>query len=91
VALAAGSRAIYDLVSIESRGLQKIDQCASLWREALAYFEAAEAAWIGVPQDGEALTYHRQALAHFRDLCADRLEIYTIDEPQRCRHSTSRA
>lgn len=91
VELAAASRALHNLTVLEGRQFNQIVDCLELWKRAESVFANMCQLWYDVPADGEALSLHRQSLDRFRDLCSDRIALYTVDGPERCRHATTRA
>jgi len=76
--LAAQVQGFYFALHLHCQGLNEIRQYRKLWLEAARFFESACGIWAEVPADGELLVYHRALLVHLHEVCADRVQLYSI-------------
>jgi hypothetical protein len=77
IQLSAQAEAIYILASLESRGLDLVEQHRALWQSTSEFFDAALAIWESVPTDGELLCAHRRELKRLAEITKDRLQFYS--------------
>ena len=76
--LAAEARALHMTLTLHCRGLDKVSEYHALWLKAAEFFQTAGQIWAEVPADGELLVYHRTLLVHLHEVCADRVQLYSI-------------
>lgn len=86
----ASARALYNLATLASRELDRVNDCYTLWHGVHAEFEALCQAWENVPQDGELIGQHRTHLCRLLELSADRCELYNVTESARREHAKCR-
>lgn len=89
LSLAALAQALFVTVTIESRTLDKVDDCRALWAEATGLFEELCSSLADLNSD-LSVRWLRSRLIHFRDQAADRKEMFTISERARLEHAKNR-
>jgi hypothetical protein len=90
IELMAACQALYDLATLESRGLVRVKDCLSLWSAMRDQFAELCRVWEDVPPNGELTAAHRAQLRRLLGLCEDRLVMYTITSRERRKHAASR-
>ena len=81
--LAAEAKALYLLLSLQGRNLDRVKEHRILWQEAAQFFHDALAIWHSVPTNSELLDALTQLLAHLHALASDRVQFYSVSPSDR--------
>jgi hypothetical protein len=88
LSLAAIAQSLFVSITLESRTLNRVEDCLGLWADAARLFSELCNSWDSVPESGEpSITWLRGRLEHYRSLCEDRCELYSISEQERLLHA----
>jgi hypothetical protein len=90
LSLAALAQALFVTVTVESRTLDKVDDCRRLWSEAAGLFEELCSSLADINSDDLSVQWLRGRLIHLRDQAADRKEMFTVSLKERLRHAADR-
>ena len=91
LSLGAMAQSLFVTVTVESRGLDRVDDCRQLWGEAATVFSELCDSWAGIQSDEQSVAWLRERLSHFRELCEDRVSIYSITEIERREFAQAKA
>jgi hypothetical protein len=91
LSLAAMAQSLFVTATIESRRLDRVEDCRRLWGETARVFEELCSAWAGVQSDDSSVAWLRGRLEHYRSLCVDRVELFSITESARREFAERRA
>jgi hypothetical protein len=83
LSLAAAAEAIYLSATLESRRMERVKDCHTLWTETAQLFGDLYDSWGGVQSDDPSIIWLRSRLEHYRELAADRLSLFSITEADR--------
>jgi len=83
IQLASEAQALYILLSLQGRSLERVEEHRILWQKAARFFEDAIAVWQSIRVKGELFDAHRQLLAELLELSRDRVEFYSVSESER--------
>ena len=83
IQLSAEAKAVYMLASLESRGLDLIEQHQSLWKRTADFFSDVVSIWESVPTDEELLCAYRRELKRLAEITKERVEFYSVDGERR--------
>jgi hypothetical protein len=88
LSLMAIAQSLFVSTTLESRTLNRVEDCHQLWSEAAGLFSELCDSWGGIPKsDDPNIHWLRSRLEHFRSLSEDRCELYHITEKERLEHA----
>jgi hypothetical protein len=77
------AHSLFVSTTLESRTLDRVDACHQLWSEAARLFSELCDSWTGIESTDPGVQWLRGRLAHYRELCEDRCELYHVTESAR--------
>jgi hypothetical protein len=83
LSLASMAQSLFVTATIESRRLDRVEDCRRLWRETAHLFEELCSTWADVTSNDPNIHWLRGRLVHYRSLCVDRCELYRVTENER--------
>jgi hypothetical protein len=84
IALAAGTKTLFNLVTLLCREQSRIAECAQLWSEARDCFDTAFNAWHGtILKDKQELLCYLAELSRYAELASERVEFYSPNDAER--------
>jgi hypothetical protein len=91
LSLAAMAQSLFVTTTIESRRLDRVENCRRLWGETAQVFEELCSAWSEVASNDLNIHWLRGQLEHYRSLCEDRHGLYSITEEDRSEYAERRS
>jgi hypothetical protein len=87
LSLMAIAQSLFVSTTLESRTLDRVEDCHKLWTEAARLFSELCDSWAGIPESHDPnIHWLRGRLEHYRSLCEDRESLYSISERERLAH-----
>jgi hypothetical protein len=90
LSLMAIAQSLFVSTTLESRTLNRVDDCRQLWTEAARLFSELCDSWAGIESADPQFKWLRGRLEHYQSLCEDRESLYSISERERLLHARSK-
>jgi hypothetical protein len=90
LSLAAMAQSLFVTATIESRRLDRVEDCRRLWEETAQVFEELCSVWADMASNDPNIHWLRGRLAHYQSLCRDRELLYSISKAERLTYAANR-